>query len=118
MNSMFLLGLTLATLQKPPQGWEWRADLQGSLPESIRILQREDTRLPLRARLVEDRPEKAWRPEAGVPAKLVKQAWVMEQVLGGEPTTLVVRENVVDEPCDLTGERPATSILRFVTSAQ
>ncbi|MEY2784026.1 MAG: hypothetical protein RL277_230 [Planctomycetota bacterium] len=69
MNSMLLLGLTVAALQKPPQGWELRADLQTSLPESIRILQREDTRLPLRAWLVEARPDKSWRPEASVPAK-------------------------------------------------
>ena len=67
--SLLCFMLLSAAIHKPPQGWEPRSDLQRSLPDSIRILEREDARLPVRAWLVEARADKAWRPEASLPTK-------------------------------------------------
>jgi exopolysaccharide biosynthesis protein len=37
---------------------------------------------------------------------------------GGGSTTLVVREKIVNEPSDITGERPVASILALVPNTR
>jgi hypothetical protein len=56
-----------AVAPEQPKGWTVRADLQAKLPKSIVVYERVSNDPPLRAWMVEARPDAAWRPEATQP---------------------------------------------------